>query len=144
MVSGMLERVLSGEGYRTMQAKDGKAALEVLQQGIVPSVILLDLMMPRMGGLELVERLERDDTFCNIPIILMSGHSTLARGDKVRGMHLLPKPFELRAPPATGQDPRSPERIPLGKGVLESHSSRRSDGRVKGPFRAGGAFAKRN
>jgi two-component system response regulator VicR len=93
-VAGLLDRVLSDEGYRTMHAGDGMEAIEVLQHGIVPSVILLDLLMPRMGGLELVERLERDDTFCNIPIILMSGHSALARGDKVRGLHLLPKPFD--------------------------------------------------
>ena len=93
-VSGMLDRVLNGHGYTTMYAADGKAALEMLQKGIVPSVMLLDLMMPRMGGLELVERLERDDTFSGIPIILMSGHATLARGDKVRNLHLLPKPFD--------------------------------------------------
>jgi CheY-like chemotaxis protein len=93
-MSDMLERVLVEQGYGTMHAKDGKAALEILQRGIVPSVILLDLMMPRMGGLEFVERLERDDTFCDIPVILMSGHAALARGNKVRNMHLLPKPFK--------------------------------------------------
>jgi DNA-binding response OmpR family regulator len=93
-IAQMLERVLVDEGYGTMQARDGKAALEILQQqGIVPSVILLDLMMPRMGGLEFLERLERDDTFCDIPIILMSGHATLARGNMVRNLHMLPKPF---------------------------------------------------
>lgn len=93
-VSESIGRVLTGQGYDTMLAGDGKEALEILQRGIVPSVILLDLMMPRMGGLELVERLERDDTFCNIPIILMSGHASLARGQKVRDLHLLPKPFD--------------------------------------------------
>ena len=93
-VSRMLERVLREEGYETVLAGDGLAALEILQRGIVPAVILLDLMMPRMGGLELVERLERDDTFCDIPIVLLSEHATLARGNKVRSLHLLPKPFE--------------------------------------------------
>jgi DNA-binding response OmpR family regulator len=94
-IAEMLARVLADEGYETMHASDGKAALEILQQqGVVPSVILLDLIMPRMGGLEFVERLERDDTFCGIPIILMSSHTALAQGDKVRNLHFLPKPFK--------------------------------------------------
>src|SRR5258708_38229306 len=93
-LSRSLQRVLSEEGYVTIRARDGKAALDILQRGgLVPSVILLDLMMPRMGGLELVERLERDDTFCDIPIIFMSGRPALAGGDKVRHRHLLSKPF---------------------------------------------------
>ena len=93
-VSTLLQRLLSEQGYRTMHARDGKAALEILQQGgVVPSIILLDLIMPRMGGLELVERLERDHSFSEIPIILMSGHGALARGDKIRKLHLLAKPF---------------------------------------------------
>jgi chemosensory pili system protein ChpA (sensor histidine kinase/response regulator) len=93
-VSTLLQRLLSQEGYGTMLARNGRAALDILQRGgIVPSVILLDLMMPRMGGLEFVERLERDDTFCDIPVILMSGHAALAAGNKVRNLNLLPKPF---------------------------------------------------
>ena len=94
ILSRSLDRVLSREGYGTMLARDGKAALDILQRGgIVPSVILVDLMMPRMGGLALVERLERDATFCSIPVILMSGHVALARGNNVRDLQFLPKPF---------------------------------------------------
>ena len=94
-VCTLLRRLLSQEGYGTMLARNGRVALDILQRGgIVPSVILLDLMMPRMGGLELLERLGRDDTFCDIPIILMSGHAALAAGTKVRNLNLLPKPFK--------------------------------------------------
>jgi DNA-binding response OmpR family regulator len=94
-VSTLLQRLLSQEGYGTMVARNGRVALDMLQRGgIVPSIILLDLMMPRMGGLELIERLERDDTFCDIPIVLMSGHAALAAGNKARNLNLLPKPFK--------------------------------------------------
>lgn len=94
-VAASLDRVLSGEGYDTTLACDGKAALEILQRSaVVPSVILLDLIMPRMGGLELVERLERDNTFSGIPIILMSGHAPLTRGNRHPGVYFLPKPFQ--------------------------------------------------
>jgi len=89
-----LDRTLRRAGYATATADDGRAAFELLQRAETsPSVILIDLMMPRMSGLQLVERLERDDTFCQIPIVLMSGHSALTHGDAVRDMHVLLKPF---------------------------------------------------
>ncbi len=95
LAAGMLERVLAREGCRAKRVRDGKEALEMLQRdGVVPSVILLDLMMPRMGGLELIERLERDDSFRQIPVILMSGHPSLARSPKIRVLDYLPKPFD--------------------------------------------------
>jgi CheY-like chemotaxis protein len=93
-IAQAIQRLLEQEDYATILAHDGKQALEILQRGTVPSVILLDLIMPVMGGWELVERLERDDTLCDIPIVLMSGHSRLAQGGKLRDLHLLPKPFD--------------------------------------------------
>jgi two-component system response regulator CpxR len=92
-IAQLLEKLLASEGYQTIAVRNGKQALEILQQGTVPSVILLDLMMPVMSGWELVERLERDDTLCQIPVVLMSGHTRLANGGKLRDLHLLPKPF---------------------------------------------------
>src|SRR6266700_5821500 len=46
-IARLLQSLLGQEGYGTIVARDGKAALEILQhQAIVPSVILLDLIMP--------------------------------------------------------------------------------------------------
>ena len=89
-----LERTLSHAGYGTAMADDGRTAFELLQRAETsPSLILVDLVMPRMSGLQLVERLERDDTFCQIPVVVMSGHSALTLGNAVRDMHVLLKPF---------------------------------------------------
>jgi DNA-binding response OmpR family regulator len=89
-----LERTLGQAGYGTAMADDGRSAFELLQRAETsPSLILIDLVMPRMSGLQLVERLERDDTLCQIPVVIMSGHSALTLGDAVRDMHVLLKPF---------------------------------------------------
>jgi two-component system, cell cycle sensor histidine kinase and response regulator CckA len=53
----MLVRTLAGEGYRVLQAGDGVEALEVLEAEPDVSLVLTDLVMPRMNGLELAERL---------------------------------------------------------------------------------------
>ncbi len=95
-LSALLERGLSDEGYRTTRARDGKDALEILQrEAIVPSLILLDLMMPRMGGLQFLERLRRDDTFADVPVILMSGHAALTHSVSCANLRFFPKPFGL-------------------------------------------------
>ena len=47
--------VLRSEGYSVIPAEDGQSALDVLGYGAVPRVILLDLMMPRLNGLEFLE-----------------------------------------------------------------------------------------
>lgn len=47
--------VLRSEGYSVIPAEDGQIALDVLGYGAVPRVILLDLMMPRLNGLEFLE-----------------------------------------------------------------------------------------
>lgn len=51
-----LTLVLRSEGYAVIPAEDGQSALDVLGYGAKPRVILLDLMMPRLNGLEFLEQ----------------------------------------------------------------------------------------
>jgi len=94
--SRLVGRFLAGQGYRVVHARNGIEALELLHRGgVAPSLILVDLMMPRMGGLEFIERLDRDHSFRDVPVILMTGHARLRSAPRARFVDFLIKPFEL-------------------------------------------------
>src|SRR3954463_14780778 len=59
--------VLASEGYSVLTAADGSEALETLRGGIRPAVMLLDLMMPRVSGVEVIDALRKDDRLRQIP-----------------------------------------------------------------------------
>jgi len=59
-------------GYHSIMAKNGVEALERLRE-VRPDVIITDLMMPGMGGAELVRRVRADARIATIPIILLTG-----------------------------------------------------------------------
>jgi CheY-like chemotaxis protein len=54
-------------------AEDGAEALELLDAGLRPRLVLVDLEMPRMNGWAFVRRLEELPAFSTLPIIVMSG-----------------------------------------------------------------------
>ena len=66
-----LARILTAEGMRSHPAGDGRQALEVLR-GLVPRLILLDLMMPGMDGFQLMEELQKDETLRKIPVVVLT------------------------------------------------------------------------
>lgn len=95
MIVDFLETALEDEGY-TVLASVGAAAIP-LARSVQPSVILLDLMMPGMDGMEVSRRLRDDPATAHIPIIVMSAADRLrATGALLPVDDRLPKPFELR------------------------------------------------
>ena len=72
-----LERVAKGEGFRTATAADGLQALKLMQE-LSPSVALLDLMLPRYGGFELLYELQRGAA-AGVPLIIVTARFTGAR-----------------------------------------------------------------
>jgi len=71
----LLSYNLSNEGYQILTAENGKEALKVADQN-QPNLIILDVMMPVMDGIETCERLRMDDRFQNTMIMFLS-----ARGE---------------------------------------------------------------
>lgn len=66
-------RALREAGFVVLEADDGRAALAVLSQSFAPvDLVLADVLMPRLGGLELADALEESRPA--LPIVLMSGY----------------------------------------------------------------------
>ena len=71
-VRTLLDSLLSGEGYDVKTASDGTGALQ-LAHDRVPSVFLLDVMMPDHGGLHVLEQLRADDGLAQVPVVVVTG-----------------------------------------------------------------------
>ncbi|MCC6216350.1 MAG: sigma-54-dependent Fis family transcriptional regulator [Polyangiaceae bacterium] len=70
--------VLTGEGYRVLEATSGEQALEVLGQPQLPvDLVLLDLKLPGIGGLDVLARVRGDDATRDLPVVVISGHATV-------------------------------------------------------------------
>jgi class 3 adenylate cyclase len=70
----ILDARLGAHGYQTVQAADGEEALAAAREHL-PDLILLDVMMPRLGGIEVCRRIKGDDSFPYTPIILVTAKS---------------------------------------------------------------------
>jgi DNA-binding response OmpR family regulator len=71
----IIARGLAGHGYQVLQAEDGQQALEMAKAQL-PDLILLDVKMPRLDGLDVCRRLKADASMPFIPVILVTGEST--------------------------------------------------------------------
>ena len=71
-VRGLLQTLLAAEGYEVATASDGLAGL-VKATSSPPSLVLLDLMMPDLGGVRVLEEIRSDPTMSDIPVIVVTG-----------------------------------------------------------------------
>ncbi len=86
---------LEAGGYRVTTAVDGLEAWQHLSASALPSLILLDLMMPRMDGEEFIKTL-RASPQAHIPVVIMSGHSaSKQKVEALRANGCLTKPVDL-------------------------------------------------
>ena len=79
----LLEQELDEQNYTIERANDGAEALDKVPV-FQPDLILLDYMMPKMNGLEVLRRLREDALYKSIPVILLTAKAT--QEDKVRGL----------------------------------------------------------
>lgn len=89
----LLAIFLNRLGFSTAIACDGQQALEeLLRSYALPSLILLDLKMPRMDGWEFLERKRNDPELAPIPVVIITGD----RADAPENIPALSKPLSLR------------------------------------------------
>jgi len=88
---------LSDEGYEVLTAYDGVEALTVAR-GHRPDLVILDIVMPRLDGLQVCHRLRRDPTLAAVPVLFLTVRSAIE--DRIKGLDeggddYLVKPFDL-------------------------------------------------
>lgn len=94
----MLDYNLKKDGFRTMAANDGEDALDLASREF-PDLIILDLMLPGLSGLEVCKTLKKESKTASIPIIMLTAKTQEA--DKIVGLELgaddyVTKPFSPR------------------------------------------------
>lgn len=72
LIRDALTEFLEEEGYRVAGAANGQEALAMLRKGLVPDLILLDLMMPVMSGMQFLDEQQSDARLAAIPVVLLS------------------------------------------------------------------------
>lgn len=97
LISEMVTVNLEMAGYQVSQASDGIKG-QALAIQLLPDTIILDLMLPRVDGFTVCQRLRRDDRTADIPILMLTAMGQTQ--DKVEGFNAgaddyLTKPFEL-------------------------------------------------
>ena len=88
-----LIRVTLGEGYTVVEAGDGHEALELARRS-PPDLVILDLMMPRGSGFEVLAELRRDARLASVPVVVVTAQPATADEAVAAGAdHVLGKPF---------------------------------------------------
>jgi two-component system chemotaxis response regulator CheY len=93
----LMHLVDSCGAYEIHEAEDGQDAWEQLQQGLRPAICFCDLRMPRLSGMELLERVRADHAFDGMRFVLASSasdHATMAKASSLGAGGYIAKPFE--------------------------------------------------
>jgi len=93
-LAGMYVTKLELEGYQVSLATDGKAGLETAQRE-KPDCILLDILLPKMDGFEVLESLKADQATTDIPVVLMTNLGS--KQDVVRGLSMGATDYLIKA-----------------------------------------------
>ena len=73
IIIDLLQRKLKQEGYEVMVARDGEEGLKILREmSPKPDLILLDIIMPKMGGFDVMIEMQKDKILREIPVIVIS------------------------------------------------------------------------
>ncbi|WP_333292109.1 response regulator [Microcoleus sp. K1-B1] len=71
-VRSLLSITFEKSGYRVEEARDGKEAWEKMKSGLPCDIVFCDIEMPRMDGLELLSRMQKDAVLCELPIAMLT------------------------------------------------------------------------
>lgn len=95
-IQEVLKFSLEMNGYSVSLVEDGLAALAFLEN-TNPSIMLLNLNLPRMDGYTLLEELEKQRPDLSLPIIIISGDPQAANRLAQKPLKIVPKPFPFHS-----------------------------------------------
>ena len=93
MVAEMYRLKLELDGYQVTMAKDGEDGLELASR-LEPDIIFLDIRLPKVGGLEVLEQLRKTNATRNTPVVILSNYGErelVERGLKLGALEYLIK-----------------------------------------------------
>jgi two-component system, OmpR family, response regulator ArlR len=94
-VRDLFERAFAREGFTVRGASDGEEALRLMTEE-QPQLIVLDLMMPRVNGIEVLAAMRRQATLADVPVVVTTATATSAYDLRdFRPLRVMRKPFEL-------------------------------------------------
>lgn len=93
-LTSTLRAILEGEGRHVDTCDNGKAALEKLR-GVRPDLVLMDVMMPMLSGLEVLKSMRQSAELKDVPVILMSSMAPAVKRADYQWQAFLRKPFSL-------------------------------------------------
>lgn len=96
----LLSRMLHEMGLAVQEAPDGVAAMRLLQKETLPALVVLDIMMPHMSGIELCRWMRMTPETQDIPVIICTAHhdrKTLERAIKAGATDIICKPVTMAA-----------------------------------------------
>ncbi|HVU74417.1 MAG TPA: response regulator [Mycobacteriales bacterium] len=95
-VRGLLQTLLSSEGYDVTTASDGTGGL-VKAATQKPALLVLDLVMPDLGGARVLEELQNDPNLSDVPVIVVTGklEALPALRDEIGEHNVFAKPFSV-------------------------------------------------
>ena len=82
----VVRKMIERDGHQVEEAGDGEAALAAMDAGLLPDCIVLDLMMPRIGGVDVLRRMRSDARWQEIPVLLMTSLDDGPEVDQARTM----------------------------------------------------------
>lgn len=99
MIRGLVKAIVEEQGFTVTLAEDGKIGVELLESEPKPidiRLIILDVMMPGMNGLDVLTRLKLHSYTANIPVLMLTGEDRaedIMAGYSVGADYYLTKPF---------------------------------------------------
>ena len=94
----LIERCLEDEGYAVVSSSNGLRSWEVLNDNPDVALVISDVMMPDLDGRDLVRRIQSDQRFLNLPIVIISGVVSLKEIKSLLdngASRFMPKPLKL-------------------------------------------------
>lgn len=83
LIVNLLEKKLVQEGYEVAVARNGEEGLSAMRE-VRPDIVLLDIIMPKMGGFEVLEIMHNDEELKKIPVVIISNSGQPVELDRAK------------------------------------------------------------